>query len=305
VPRYSDLALGAGTVLVVGLGALALRPHSLPSPPEGGVEHTAQSTPTASASPKASPSARPTGGVSARHAKATSWVVGAGDGLVVFAARQGCDAEAPTDVTVVRRNGAASTYAVKGLAAVGGIEVLDGSHAVLLGVDADCKQVGFATKDGGRTWSARRGDPAIWSLVPGVDDQVHAPSGLVDVPCAPRSVTGLDDRVARLGCTDGRLLGTVSGGEEWSILGNNRRVETVGFVSATTALALVDDPACKGTQIERSTDGGTDFKAAYCVEGDGPWGLYTDADVAVVVGGGTVARSTDDGATWAAQQISS
>lgn len=312
MPRYTDLALGAGAVLVVGLGLLALKPDGLPTAPEGAdASYSAPSGPLRStASPSATPTPGPSGSASAQDrvagaGGASSWVVGAGADVVVFAPKGDCGAAGPAQITVVRGAAAPSTYAVKGLAAVGGIDVRDQDTAVVLGVDADCKRVGFATKDGGRTWRALAKEPAIWSLVPGAKAEVHAPTGQVQVPCQPLAVTGLDARVARLACTDGRLLGTVSGGKEWSILGNNHEVQAVGFVSATTALALVDDPACKGVQVERSTDGGTAFKAAYCVAGAGPWGLFTNAETAVVVGSDAIARSADDGATWSAVPLGS
>ncbi|HSX68649.1 hypothetical protein [Nocardioides sp.] len=303
MPRYQDLALGAGAVLVVGLGLVALKPDTLPSPTEGADDALSSTLPSplrprASSTPTPSASATREGA----GAKTGSWVVGAGSDLVFFAPRRGCDGAGSVEVRVAR-GGASSTYAVKGLTAVGGIEVEAGDTAVLVGVDAACKGVGFRTTDAGKTWKELGRLPEIWSLVPGADRQVHAPGGAVEVPCEPLAVTGLDDRVARLACTDGRLLGTVSGGDDWSILGNNRNVKAVGFVAATTALALVEDPSCAGIRVERSTDGGTGFKPAYCVEGDGPWGLFTDADRAVVVGGDSVARSTDDGATWAVQRL--
>lgn len=314
MPRYTDLALGAGAVLVVGLGLVALKPDTLPEPPEGAdrAQSISPSPLRPRATASATTSAKPTGttsptasATSAGTADTGSWVVGAGDELVVFTPRRACKGAAPAELTVARADGATATYAVKGLAAVGGIKVEGADAAVLVGVDADCKGAGFRTTDAGKTWQPLSALPPIWSLVPGAEGEVHAPAGMVDVPCEPLAVTGLDDRVARLACTDGRLLGTVSGGDAWSILGNNRGVATVGFVSATTALALVGDEGCKGAEVTRSTDGGTGFKPTYCVEGEGPWGLYTDADTAVVVGRATLARSTDDGATWAVQQLRS
>lgn len=299
---------------MVGLGLLALKPDTLPSPPEGAdavstalpsplrpaASTSAKPASTASASPGSSAKATATAGTSSG-----ALVVGAGDGLVLVAQRQACQGASSVPLTVARPDGTRKSYAVAGLAAVGGIDVEGDATAVLVGAGADCKPVGFRTTDSGATWTKLGALPAVWSLVPGADRQVHAPAGQVDVPCEPLAVTGLDDRVARLACADGRLLGTVSGGDAWSILGNNRDAAAVGFVSATTALALVGDPGCEGAQVVRSTDGGTRFTPAYCVKGDGPWGLYTDADTAVVVGGDTVARSTDDGAHWSVQGLRS
>lgn len=229
----------------------------------------------------------------------------AGGGPVLFAEERDCSAAGSARVAVVDGRGSVLSREVKGLAAVGGIAVEDDGSASLVGADADCKAVGYRTTDGGRTWKALGEVPAIWSLVPGAKESVHAPSGEVDVPCQPLSVTGLDDDVARLACTDGRLLGTVSGGDDWSILGNNHDVQAVGFVSATTALALIPDDRCQGMAVERSTDGGTHFMGDYCVDGRGPWGLFTNGDTAVVVGRDMVARSGDDGATWSTTRIRS
>lgn len=232
-------------------------------------------------------------------------MVGAGDGLVVRAPQGDCEGEGPVTLTVIGAGGRASAREVEGLRAVGGIDVTDASTARIVGVDDACERVGFGTTDGGRSWRALGAVPAFWSLVPGSRDEIHAPSGQVAVPCEPLAVTGLDEEVARLACADGRLLGTVTGGDEWSILGNNDDVRTVAFASATTALALVEHADCAGISVDRSTDGGTDFETAYCVEGTGPWGLVTNGDTAVVVGDDVVARSTDDGETWRATAVGS
>lgn len=248
-------------------------------------------TPKEAKDPEPKPSA-----TAATGAKA--WVVGAADGLVLRAPLRDCDAEGPTVIAAVGPRGGLLDQEVEGLRAIGGFRVDDADNAVLVGVDGDCERVGFGTTDAGKTWN-RLGDvPAIWSLVPGDDAEVHAPSGQVEVPCEPLSVTGLDDNVARLACTDGRVLGTVNGGAAWSILGNNDDMLGVGFVSATTAVGIVASDDCDGIEVVRSTDGGTDFASAYCVEGAGPWGLVAWRGHAVVAGADTVARSDDDGDTW-------
>lgn len=313
MPRITDLALGAGAVLAIGLGILVVKPD--PAPPGAGgplVVPSVSTSATASASPSAHPSGKATGSASATPAgdagsQSTALVVGASaeGGPVMVAERRDCTSNGTAKVAVIDTKGSVLTSDLKGLAAVGGIAVTGHDTASLVGVDTDCKAVGYGTTDAGRTWKALGALPAIWSLIPGTMDQVHAPSGQVDVPCEPGAITGIDDHVARLACTDGRLLGTVSGGDDWSILGNNHDVQAVGFVSATTALALVPDAGCEGVQVERSTDGGTHFQRAHCVEGHGPWGLFTNNDTAVVVGGDTVARSGDDGATWSARQVRS
>jgi hypothetical protein len=310
VPRYTDIALGAGAVLAVGLGLLALQPDSLPKPEESARSITTKLPDPlktkASTTPSATGSARPSGSAATSDkpsgepsgTTADAWVVGAGYGLAVRTEQRGCDAEGPTSITVIGSAGGSITRAVDGLRAVGGIDVQSAEKAELVGVDEACERIGFATTDGGRSWSKLDAVPTMWSLVPGDKAAVHAPTGQVDVPCEPASLTGLDDKVARLACTDGRLLGTVSGGDDWSILGNNSDMSVVGFVSATSALALAAESGCDGISVQRSTDGGTHFSSAYCVEGAGPWGLYTDSDTAVVVGSDTVARSADGGQKW-------
>lgn len=298
MPHYTDLALGAGAVLAVGLGVFALRPAELPDrEPDGG-----------SASPSVSVSATPeakkkdpkptTSATSATSTDATAWVVGAADGLVLRAPLRDCEAEGPTVIGAIGPRGGLRDTEVEGLRAVGGFRVDDADNAVLVGVDGDCERVGFGTTDAGKSWKPLGDVPAIWSLVPGDDAEVHAPSGQVEVPCEPLSVTGLDDSVARLACTDGRVLGTVDGGDAWSILGNNDDMLGVGFVSPTTAVGLVASDDCEGIEVVRSTDGGTDFASAYCVEGAGPWGLVAWRGHAVVAGADRVARSDDDGDTW-------
>ncbi len=229
--------------------------------------------------------------------------MGAGSDLVVRAPQRDCGATGPTPVTVLGADGKAVAREVPGLRAVGGFRVDGRRSIVLVGVDADCKRVGFGTTDRGRTWTALEKVPAFWSVVPGDAKEVHAPSGQVTVPCAARSVTGLDDKVARLACADGRLLGTVTGGAEWSILGNRPGLVAVGFISSGAAVALVEEKGCAGIQVVTSTNGGTGFSPSYCAEGAGPWGLVTGKGTAVVTGLDAVFRSTDGGKSWAVTKV--
>lgn len=301
MPRYTDIALGAGAVLAVGLGLLALQPDRLETedgPGADTVRTTATATATASPSDEPTKSPAPDKTSEAAAPLPAAWAVGAGDGLVVRAPQGDCTSAGPVTITSVGARGKATAASVERLAAVGGIEVQDDLNARLVGVDDGCERVGFGTSDGGKTWKALETVPAIWSVVPGSTTEVHAPSGQVEVPCEPLSVTGLDANVARLACTGGQIMGTVSGGDDWAILGNNDDVLAVGFVSATTAMALVEHEDCAGVSVDRSTDGGTDFEPSYCVEGTGPWGLVTGGDTVVVVGKDVVARSDDDGETW-------
>lgn len=304
MPRYTDIALGAGAVLAVGLGLLALQPDRLETE-DGPRADPVRTTATASPSAKPSKSAKPSRTSEASAPLPAAWAVGAGGQLVVRAPQGDCESVGPVTITSVARGEKAVVAKVGGLAAVGGIEVQDDLNARLVGVDDACERVGFGTSDGGKTWKSLETVPAIWSVVPGSTTEVHAPSGQVEVPCEPLSVTGLDANVARLACTGGQIMGTVSGGDDWAILGNNDDTLAVGFVSATTAMALVEHDDCEGVSVDRSTDGGTEFEPSYCVEGRGPWGLVTAGDTVVVVGNDVVARSDDDGGTWDATPLRS
>lgn len=297
MPRYTDIALGAGAVLAVGLGLLALQPDRLETG-DGSGAAPVRTTATAPPSEKPTKSAEASRTSEAAAPLPAAWAVGAGDGLVVRAPQGDCASAGAVTITSVAAGGKGVATKVEGLAAVGGVEVQDDRNARLVGVDDACERVGFGTSDGGKTWEALDTVPAIWSVVPGSTTEVHAPSGQVEVPCEPLSVTGLDANVARLACTGGQIMGTVSGGDDWAILGNNDDVLAVGFVSATTAMALVEHEDCAGVSVDRSTDGGTDFEPSYCVEGSGPWGLVTGGDTVVVVGKDVLARSDDDGDTW-------
>lgn len=301
--RVTDIALGAGAALAVVLGFVALRPDAVPTTDPEPVRTTA--TATASASPKQTATPKPTRVPTSKpeSVDAPAWVVGASKDLVVRAPQRTCTAKGPTSITVIGGNGEAVDREVAGLRAVGGFHVTGPRSIVLVGVDGACERVGYGTEDRGRTWKALDKVPSIWSVVPGDTSELHAPSGQVKVPCAPSSVTGLDDSVARLSCTDGRLLGTITGGADWSILGNNPGLKTVGFVSSGSALAFVDAAECEGVQVAASSNGGTRFTPSYCAEGVGPWGLVTGAGTAVVTGLDMVFRSTDGGKTWTVTKV--
>jgi photosystem II stability/assembly factor-like uncharacterized protein len=230
-----------------------------------------------------------------------AWLVGlGGDSLLVRAPRVDCTVGADDVVLVSQadRGEAPVVTEVPGLLSVSGISVGDPGEARVVGSDADCAEVAFATTDGGSTWSRDPAATRSWSVLPGEERRLASPAGTVDVPCTPATVSGIDAEVARVWCEDGRILGTSSGGDAWKATGRRADAQAVLFLSPGTGFALVEQPSCDGVAILGTTDGGKTWPDTTCSSLAGPWGLAGAGSSLVLAGGDAVDVSADSGRTW-------
>lgn len=139
--------------------------------------------------------------------------------------------------------------------------------------------------------------PGGWLL--GTDGRVTHEGGEAGPPCTPLAVSGVDRRVARLLCDDGRLFGTADAGERWSTLGSLRGATTIAFANAAEGYAVAPGPGCGGTAVHRTTNGGSRWVPVHCTTLSGPWRLaVSDDEVTLANAVGARVTSTDRGETW-------
>jgi photosystem II stability/assembly factor-like uncharacterized protein len=303
--RLANMGLGLLAVLAVVMSIVALKVTSGdPSEPADavGVEATpttsrsASPTPTVSDEPSEEPSASPT----VEPLLPEEWFASLRFGTLVRAPVQDCVPGAST-LTVSTSTDGGRTFldaAVEDLTQVSGINIVGRDEATILGADGACRTAMFATDDGGETWKQRETSPRFWSLLPGVDDQIQSPEGRVDVPCVPRSVSGIDGNVARLWCEDGQLMGTATGGNSWIVLGRVPEGFAMVFPTLASGYVLGKTDECTGTTVWTTEDAGADWEQVHCSTIDGPWGLAAEGRQVVITGGAVADASPDAGRTW-------
>lgn len=304
--RLQDVALVVLGVLAAVLIALAFRHQGAGDDGGAGPLPVSPATTGTAAEPSEEPSAEDPE-EPAEPELPEAWAVGFRDrALLVRApasacepeAQPGADAEGALLVSLPDRAARTEPVTVDGLVAVSGVVVDDAEHARLIGSAPDCATVGFATEDAGVTWRSLAKLPPFWSLLPGDVRAVMTPDGRADVPCSPVAVSGIDGRVARLSCADGKLLGTSSAGADWVPIGRLPDALAMVFTTPGDGWALAESEGCDGVAVLSTADGGTTWEEAHCSPVPGPWGLAADGDVVKVLGLDQVDATDDAGDSW-------
>lgn len=285
-----EILLAVLAVIAIVLAVFAMRPDA---PPE--FSSTGSRTPSGDAT--GSPEDDPTGQPDAERPVA---LVGGLDAAAVLVRASGGDcaaSEGPLTIATTAPGSETVTVQVAEAGVATGLLVVDDQTARAIAADADCAPRGFSTSDGGATWEATEELPRFWSVLPGAEDRVQSPAGEVEVPCTAARASGIDAGVARVWCTDGKILGTNTAGDEWATLGRTTSATDVAFTSAETGYALVERDECAGISVDRTTDGGSSWSTVYCVEGEAPWALAATRGRVAVVGVDATWSSTD-GEEW-------
>lgn len=129
------------------------------------------------------------------------------DGTVLRASLGTCSARQKPKVVVVR-DAKVVDVTVPNLTEVLGVVARSRTQLLINGRNADCQPVGFASRDGGATWSS---GPlhVMWSLAADrTADVIDSPGGPRRIPptCAPRTVAPDGAAGAYVTCVDGSLL---------------------------------------------------------------------------------------------------
>jgi photosystem II stability/assembly factor-like uncharacterized protein len=182
----------------------------------------------------------------------------------------------------------------------------DADDAYVVATDEECADVTtYVTTNGGADWDPVDGSEGSWHRLAKAGDQIHAPSGTVNVPCAGsttvRGFSTLSTYQAYALCTDGMVLATDDGGESWSERGELEGATDLDFVSEGRGLAVVmGRRSCAGIAVLATGDGGESWESRACVETSelGMPDISADGDRAYIGLGKRVWYSADRGATW-------
>jgi photosystem II stability/assembly factor-like uncharacterized protein len=189
---------------------------------------------------------------------------------------------------------------------------VDADAAWVVAAGTDCAELTtFTTADAGRTWTPTSGTAGSWHRLPVTGARVHAPTGVVDVPCPARQVVWGYSTLSReqayvlCGGEDATaVLRTIDGGTTWSDQAELPGAVDLDFVSPTTGLAaLVGDQSCAGIAVHASTDAGATWEPRACVEtaAVGFPDITADGERAYLGVGEALWFSGDGGRTWTSQ----
>lgn len=305
------VGLAAMVVVDVVLVVLAVRHTYAPSPALTDVVATPEptasttSTPeTQTASPK--PSTRPV-----LDPDAPRVLVDIGTADAVARAATGACGRGGATIELSRDGGETfRTASVPDAAVVLRVASVDTDTAWVIGADADCEALTtFTTSDGGGTWAPADGSDGSWHRLPKSGTDIHAPTGVVDVPCpGGQAVVGystLSTRQAYALCggeATSTVLQTRDGGTAWRDRGEVPGAVDLDFVSTSDGLAaVVGDPSCAGIAVHASADAGASWERRACVETaalEFP-DITADGDRAYLGAGEALWFSDDSGVTWA------
>jgi hypothetical protein len=198
------------------------------------------------------------------------------------------DATGPTKVTAIQR------------IFVGGKDL-----AMMVGLNqADCTPALIKTFVAGRSYAAYPKELAgTWFVNPADRSSVHSPAGVFASPCSVIALAPRDAKTAAVLCDDHTVHMTTDAAATWLI-----RVDAPGAVALAASdtgyfAAALDQVGCAGVQVTGVNTNATSNPGCYPIDAAAD---SLAAKVAVSAAGGTlwlwagdsVARSTDNGATW-------
>jgi hypothetical protein len=162
-----------------------------------------------------------------------------------------------------------------------------------------CRPQFTRSTDQGATWDSPSSTDGAWNLLPRRDaDQVHAPQGDVDSPCAPGATLELESvspEQAYVLCGKGDVASTGDAGASWDSVGGATGAVALGVTGGTPVVAQPGLEGCDGLSVGPVGD-----DAPVCVDGAptrrvalafaGPSGY--------LLAGSGVWTSSDAGGSW-------
>ena len=136
----------------------------------------------------------------------------------------------------------------------------------VVGLDESCS---FTTKltleSGGFAWIPA--DPSGEWFVSPSKGKVHTPSGDAKSGCRRvLSLSVVTESIARVGCDDGTLRGTMNGGRKWVRLGALPDLRAISYSSPSVGVALSAFEGCAALS-SLTRDGGNSWKHGACIPG--------------------------------------
>ena len=303
--RLGIIGIVAFVALDVVLVFLAVR-HTQATPPESNIDRTVAQTQGAESpnrqdeeSPdgESGPSEDPTEPGS--DSDEPTYMSVASDASYIRATRGSCEqATAPTVETSTDQGRTFQQANVSNLTEVLRVQANGADDLWLVGTNRNCEMGLYATQDGGETWRRSRGSAGAWHLVRDRSrSQIHAPSGVLDTPCVPISLSTIDAGVLRILCEAGQIVGTSDEGASWVTLGRLDGAVAIRFTSPGDGYAVAARGGCAAAVME-TADGGSSWEELTCLGKGQPRSVAAEGDIRAALVDGDLHVSSDNGSTW-------
>ncbi len=160
----------------------------------------------------------------------------------------------------------------------------------------DCEPVRYVSTDGGDFWVAEE-DADEWFLDPRTK-RVTSPRGRLNPGCTDNlALSAVTDRVARVFCASGVLLGTNDTGRNWARFGFLDDIRAAAFARERKGYALAPDGGC-ATGSYSSEDSGRTWTATGCLDAAPARAMAARGDLVAAIAGDDVYVSEDSGRNW-------
>jgi len=173
-----------------------------------------------------------------------------------------------------------------------------GSEVAVIGPDASCGEPRrWTSTNRGLTWEPSSADDVWYRTTDRAT--LHAPGDVVGTSCERvLDVWQLDRDIVRITCDDGRVVGSLDGGDTWRKLGALAGLRAIDFSSPSQAMALAAGADC-AAQVYTTRNGGHSWTPRACLAGDRADAVSSGSDAWYAQSSGVVYRSVDGGDTWA------
>jgi len=166
----------------------------------------------------------------------------------------------------------------------------------LVGANTDC-ELGVAAGNVSGAWDFLPGTSGVWHLQSNPDRaRVHSPSGAVDTPCVPVSLSTVDGG-PRLLCASGVIIGTADEGLSWFDVGRLKGAVAVRFTSPDVGYALGPRGRCAAAAMV-TADGGATWDRLRCLGDGSPRSIAADAQVVIAQVADRVYLGEKTGTNW-------
>lgn len=285
-------AFVAVDVLLVGAMVLNARSDTV----DVGDEPSSNRTPAKTTAPTPKATATPDKAPAIKPAE-TMLLSIARDETVVFAIRGSCKDTAPAAVRISTDLGKKFVERQSPVVQVLALDVESHDEVVLTGADINCTVGTFRSVDQGRTW-IRSLTVEGWHIDGSGVREVTSPSRTNKPGCDVVSISATDDSLARVACTNGKILGTGNGGKSWSKLGRLDDLRAAIFPAPGNGMALASFQGC-AAQGFTTRDGGRTWSEAGCIAGEKAQAIAYNGTTLIAAVSNEIYVSTNKGSTWA------
>jgi len=218
------------------------------------------------------------------------------DETVMKATRGSCEDKGPAAIRISSDLGKKFVARHSPVVQVLALDAESADKLTVTGADLNCTVGTYVSTDEGRTWT-QSFDVEEWHFDPSGVKKVTSPSHTSKPGCDVVSISATDDSLARVACTNGKILGTGTGGKSWDKVGHLDDLRAAVFPAPGNGMALASFQGC-AAQGFTTRDGGRTWSEAGCIAGSKAQAIAYNGTTLIAVVNDEIYVSTNKGSTW-------